>query len=97
MCAAHRIRAIGARRSRSPSAAPADLDTVLAPARRAIGEIIGDYPADQRAILFDCFDRAAAAYQRAAEEIGGGTVIGPARRARSGSRFAVNANNLLER
>lgn len=53
-----------------PVGTPADLDKVLAPARRAIGEILGDYPADQRAILFDYFDRAAAAYQRAADEIG---------------------------
>ncbi|MFB7718023.1 MarR family winged helix-turn-helix transcriptional regulator [Nocardia sp. NPDC056100] len=53
-----------------PVGQPAELDRVLAPVRRAIGEIIGDYPADQRAVLFDYFERAAAAYQRAAGEIG---------------------------
>lgn len=53
-----------------PVGKPADLDKVLAPVRRAIGEIVGGYPADQRAVLFDYFERAAAAYRRAAEEIG---------------------------
>ncbi|MRH90875.1 MarR family transcriptional regulator [Nocardia sp. SYP-A9097] len=52
-----------------PVGRPADLDKVLAPARRAIGEILSEYPADQRAVLFEYFERAAAAYQRAAEEI----------------------------
>ncbi|WP_063052081.1 MarR family winged helix-turn-helix transcriptional regulator [Nocardia arthritidis] len=48
---------------------PADLDEVLAPARRRIGEIIGGYSPEQREVLFDYFARAAAAYQAAAEEL----------------------------
>jgi DNA-binding MarR family transcriptional regulator len=48
---------------------PADLDEVLAPARRRIGEIIGGYSPEQREVLFDYFVRAAAAYQAAAEEL----------------------------
>ncbi|WP_063061586.1 MarR family winged helix-turn-helix transcriptional regulator [Nocardia sienata] len=50
---------------------PADLDRVLAPARREIGNIIESYPSEQRELLFDYFSRAADAYRRAAEEIGG--------------------------
>ncbi|MEU7633480.1 MarR family transcriptional regulator [Nocardia sp. NPDC049220] len=48
---------------------PADLDEVLAPARRRIGEIIGGYSPDQRAVLFDYFTKAAVAYQAAADDL----------------------------
>ncbi|MFF0542471.1 MarR family winged helix-turn-helix transcriptional regulator [Nocardia thailandica] len=53
-----------------PVARPADLDEVLAPARRGIGETIAGYTPAQRELLFDYFARAADAFQRAAEEIG---------------------------
>lgn len=52
-----------------PLGRPADLDRVLAPARRKIGAIVEEYPAEQRAVLFDYFERAAEAYRQAAEEI----------------------------
>ncbi|MEV4127513.1 MarR family transcriptional regulator [Nocardia sp. NPDC049707] len=52
-----------------PIAQPADLDTVLAPARRKIGEIIGGYSPEQREFLFDYFACAADALQQAAGEI----------------------------
>ncbi|MFI6959258.1 MarR family winged helix-turn-helix transcriptional regulator [Nocardia sp. NPDC050408] len=48
---------------------PADLDEILAPARRAIGEIIGGYSPEQREVLFDYFTRAADAYYQAAEDL----------------------------
>ncbi|MGK8558139.1 MarR family winged helix-turn-helix transcriptional regulator [Nocardia gipuzkoensis] len=48
---------------------PADLDRVLAPARRNIGTIIESYTPEQRELLFDYFARAADAYQQAADEI----------------------------
>jgi DNA-binding MarR family transcriptional regulator len=48
---------------------PADLDEILAPARRTIGEIIGGYSAQQREVLFDYFTRAADAYYQAAEDL----------------------------
>ncbi|MEV6431017.1 MarR family transcriptional regulator [Nocardia sp. NPDC051463] len=48
---------------------PADLDEILAPARRRIGEIIGEYSPEQREVLFDYFTRAADAYREAAEEL----------------------------
>ncbi|WP_067881352.1 MarR family winged helix-turn-helix transcriptional regulator [Nocardia vermiculata] len=53
-----------------PVAKPADLDRVLTPARRKIGEIIESYTPEQREFLFDYFDRAATAFQDSAEEIG---------------------------
>ncbi|MFE7742163.1 MarR family winged helix-turn-helix transcriptional regulator [Nocardia sp. NPDC057455] len=52
-----------------PVGKPADLDEILAPARKRIGEIIGGYSPEQREVLFDYFTRAAAAYQAAAEEL----------------------------
>ncbi|QKG22047.1 MarR family winged helix-turn-helix transcriptional regulator [Actinomadura verrucosospora] len=52
-----------------PVGEPADLDRVLAPARRRIGEIIGGYPPEQRAVLFDYFARAADAYREAADDL----------------------------
>lgn len=53
-----------------PIAQPADLDEVLTPARRKIGDIIGSYTPEQREFLFDYFARAADAFQQAATEIG---------------------------
>ena len=53
-----------------PVGRPAELDKTLAPVRRRIGEIIADYTPEQRAVLFDYFDRAGTAFQQAAEEIG---------------------------
>lgn len=50
---------------------PADLDRVLTPARRKIGDIIASYTPEQRELLFDYFARAADAYREAAEEIAG--------------------------
>lgn len=58
-----------------PIAQPADLDKVLTPARRKIGEIISGYSPEQREFLFDYFARAADAFQQAAGEIG---AAGPA-------------------
>lgn len=46
---------------------PAELDEVLAPARRRVGEIIGGYTDEQRAVLFDYFDRAETAFREATE------------------------------
>ncbi|MFE7798287.1 hypothetical protein [Nocardia sp. NPDC057440] len=48
---------------------PADLDEILASARRWIGEIIGGYPPERREALFDYFTRAADAYREAAEQL----------------------------
>ncbi|OLT33105.1 transcriptional regulator [Actinomadura sp. CNU-125] len=52
-----------------PVGEPAELDAVLAPARRCIGEIIAGYSPEQRAVLFDYFDRAADAFRQAAEDL----------------------------
>ncbi|MEU8343091.1 MarR family transcriptional regulator [Spirillospora sp. NPDC048832] len=52
-----------------PVGEPAGLDRAMAPARRRIGEIIGGYDEAQRAVLFDYFERAAAAFQEAADEL----------------------------
>ncbi|MER6809229.1 MarR family transcriptional regulator [Spirillospora sp. NPDC000708] len=52
-----------------PVGEPADLDRVLAPARQRIGEIIGGYAPEQRAVLFDYFRRAADAYREAADDL----------------------------
>ncbi|MEV0250017.1 MarR family transcriptional regulator [Nocardia sp. NPDC050712] len=48
---------------------PEDLNTVLAPVRRAVGEILGSYTAEQLAVLFDYFERATDAYYQATEEL----------------------------
>lgn len=48
---------------------PVDLDKVLTPARRKIGEIVGSYTPEQRELLIDYFDRAADAFQQSVEEI----------------------------
>lgn len=52
-----------------PVGKPADLDAVLAPARRAIGDIIASYTPEQRELLFDYFARAAEAFREATDEI----------------------------
>ncbi|MFF4080067.1 MarR family winged helix-turn-helix transcriptional regulator [Streptomyces sp. NPDC001777] len=58
-----------------PVGRPAELDHVMADARRRIGELLGGYSPEQRATLFDYFTRAAEAYQDTAEDLraGGGT------------------------
>ncbi|MGV9615640.1 MarR family winged helix-turn-helix transcriptional regulator [Nocardia xishanensis] len=48
---------------------PAELDRVLAPARRRVGEIIAGYQPEQRELLFDYFRRAADAFFDATEEL----------------------------
>ncbi|WP_030562643.1 MarR family winged helix-turn-helix transcriptional regulator [Streptomyces aureocirculatus] len=48
---------------------PGRLDEVLAPARRAIGAIIGDYSPEEREVLFDYFVRATRAYQDSTENL----------------------------
>ncbi len=52
-----------------PVGQPAELERVLAPARRAIGEIMAGYTPEQRELLFDYFGRAAAAFEQAAAAI----------------------------
>ncbi|GLW70840.1 MarR family transcriptional regulator [Kitasatospora phosalacinea] len=52
-----------------PVGRPAELDRVLAPARRRLGELLGSYPPEQRAVLFDYFARATEAYREAAEQL----------------------------
>ncbi|MEV4125003.1 MarR family transcriptional regulator [Nocardia sp. NPDC049707] len=52
-----------------PIGQPAELDRMLAPARGKIGEIISGYSSEQRAMLFDYFDRAATAFQQAVSEM----------------------------
>ncbi|MFG3009558.1 MarR family winged helix-turn-helix transcriptional regulator [Streptomyces cinerochromogenes] len=54
-----------------PVGKPADLDTVMAPARRKIGAILGDCTPEQLDALFDYFTRATQAYHEAAEELRG--------------------------
>ncbi|WP_433467368.1 MarR family winged helix-turn-helix transcriptional regulator [Spirillospora sp. CA-128828] len=54
-----------------PVAAPAELDRVMAPARKRIGEIVGGYTDEQRAVLFDYFERAARAFREAADDLRG--------------------------
>ncbi|WP_433477278.1 MarR family winged helix-turn-helix transcriptional regulator [Spirillospora sp. CA-142024] len=54
-----------------PVAAPAELDRVMAPARKRIGEIVGGYTDEQRAVLFDYFERAATAFREAADDLRG--------------------------
>jgi DNA-binding MarR family transcriptional regulator len=54
-----------------PVATPSGLDEALAPARGKIAAIIQDYTPEQRAVLFDYFARAAAAYQEATDELRG--------------------------
>ncbi|MEU0545325.1 MarR family transcriptional regulator [Nocardia sp. NPDC005978] len=48
---------------------PADLDAVLAPARSRLADIVAGYTAEQRAVLFDYFDRAAEAFQESVADL----------------------------
>ncbi|MBF6188033.1 MULTISPECIES: MarR family winged helix-turn-helix transcriptional regulator [Nocardia] len=52
-----------------PVGRPAGLDRALAPARRRVAELIAGYSAEERAVLFDYFERAALAYQHAVDEM----------------------------
>ncbi|KJY30326.1 MarR family transcriptional regulator [Streptomyces sp. NRRL S-495] len=52
-----------------PLGGPADLDRVMDPARRRIGEILGGYSPEQLETLFDYFARAAEAYRESAEQL----------------------------
>jgi hypothetical protein len=56
-----------------PVGKPSQLDEVLAPARRAVGEIIARYTGKQREVLFDYFSRATHAYQEAAGQLSDST------------------------
>ncbi|UPK74729.1 MarR family transcriptional regulator [Nocardioidaceae bacterium SCSIO 66511] len=55
-----------------------DLERAVEPARRRLGEVIGGYSAEQRAVLFDYFENAAVAFREVAEEVRVGTA--PSRR-----------------
>ena len=46
-----------------------DLEPAVEPARRRLGDLIGGYSAEQRAVLFDYFESAAVAFREVAEEI----------------------------
>ncbi|WP_205315604.1 MarR family winged helix-turn-helix transcriptional regulator [Nonomuraea lactucae] len=48
---------------------PEGLDTVLAGTRRRIGELLQSFSAEELAVLFDYFGRAATAYQEATDEL----------------------------
>ncbi|MEV6521470.1 MarR family transcriptional regulator [Longispora sp. NPDC051575] len=48
---------------------PADLDRVLAPARRRIGDLLASYTPQERELLFDYFARAAEAFQQSVEDL----------------------------
>nr|WP_236715062.1 MarR family transcriptional regulator [Nonomuraea pusilla] len=50
-----------------PVGKPAGLDQVMAPARQKVGEILAGYSPEQLDVLFDYFDRAARAYEEAAD------------------------------
>ncbi|TCO38638.1 DNA-binding MarR family transcriptional regulator [Kribbella antiqua] len=52
-----------------PTGRPAQLDRVMAPARRKLGELLAGYSDKERAVLFDYFNRAADAYQEAAAQV----------------------------
>ncbi|MEV0537672.1 MarR family transcriptional regulator [Kitasatospora sp. NPDC050463] len=56
------------------------IEDVVGPARRHIAAVIGSYPPEQQAVLFDYFARAAPAFRAATEEIRSQTAP---RRARS--------------
>jgi len=46
-----------------------EVDEVVTPARRRVGEILAGYSAEQLDVLLDYFTRAASAYQAATEEV----------------------------
>jgi DNA-binding MarR family transcriptional regulator len=52
-----------------PVGQPADLDEVMAPARKQIAEILRGYSPDQLKVLFDYFNRAADTFQHTAEQL----------------------------
>lgn len=52
-----------------PTGRPVALDDVLDPARRLVGDIFASYSAEELATLFDYFNRAAAAYEQATEQL----------------------------
>ncbi|MEV5974814.1 MarR family transcriptional regulator [Streptomyces sp. NPDC051921] len=52
-----------------PVGRPDELDRVLAPAGRRIAELLGGYPPEQLAVLFDYFGRAAEVCRQAAEDL----------------------------
>lgn len=52
-----------------PIGKPAQLDQVMTPARKKIGQILAGYSDEQRGVLMDYFTRAAQAYQDAAEHV----------------------------
>ncbi|MCK2218716.1 MarR family transcriptional regulator [Actinomadura sp. ATCC 31491] len=56
-----------------PVGRPAGLDEVMAPVRRKVAEILAGYPPEHLEVLFDYFDRAAGAYQEAAEQLRAGS------------------------
>lgn len=55
-----------------PVGKPAGLDQVMAPARQRVGEILAGYSPEQLDVLFDYFDRAARAYEEAADVLRSG-------------------------
>ncbi|SEK28394.1 MarR family winged helix-turn-helix transcriptional regulator [Nonomuraea pusilla] len=55
-----------------PVGKPAGLDQVMAPARQKVGEILAGYSPEQLDVLFDYFDRAARAYEEAADVLRSG-------------------------
>lgn len=46
-----------------------DVETIVGPARRLVGEVLAGYTPEQRAVLFDYFARATPAFRRATAEI----------------------------
>ncbi|MFD1933524.1 MULTISPECIES: MarR family winged helix-turn-helix transcriptional regulator [Nonomuraea] len=54
------------------SGRPARLDEALKGARQRLAELLGDYTDEQRATLFDYFDKAANAFQEATDELTSG-------------------------
>lgn len=52
-----------------PIAQPGELERVLAPARRKVGEILLGYTPEQREVLFGYFERVGIAFQEAVDEI----------------------------
>ncbi|MFG1695006.1 MarR family winged helix-turn-helix transcriptional regulator [Nonomuraea sp. NPDC049309] len=56
-----------------PVGKPAQLDEVMAPVRREVGEILAGYSDEQLDALYDYFRRAARAYEEAAERLRAGS------------------------
>ncbi|MGK5551941.1 MarR family winged helix-turn-helix transcriptional regulator [Actinomadura kijaniata] len=53
----------------APDAPDVDIDAIVGPARRRVGEVLERYTPEQREVLFDYFRRAAPAFREATEEI----------------------------